>query len=140
VVADDGSLLVSDFGNNRIRKVTMSGEVTTFAGTGAAGEKNGPRASATFDQPQGLAMDGDGNLYISDIGNFVVRKISPAGDVTTIAGSGTPGYKDSVDPMTGEIFGLEGLDVDPTGGYLYIADGNRGETGPYHRVRRLSLE
>ncbi|HUS66855.1 MAG TPA: hypothetical protein VMZ28_20095, partial [Kofleriaceae bacterium] len=137
-VTDGGDLLVSDRGNNRIRRVTMAGEVTTWAGTGTAGQANGDRASATFSAPQGLAMDGDGALYVSDTGNFVVRKISADGAVTTVAGSGSPGYADSEAPMAGEIFGLEGLDV--AGGYLFIADGNRGETGPYHRIRRLSLD
>jgi sugar lactone lactonase YvrE len=137
-VTDGGDLLVSDWGNNRIRLVTLSGEVSTWAGTGSAGEGNGDRASATFDAPQGLAMDEGGNLYVSDTGNFVVRKISSSGEVSTIAGTGSPGYQDSEDPMSGQVFGLEGIDV--TAGYLFIADGNRGETGPYHRIRRLTLD
>lgn len=81
-------------------------------------------------------MDDDGNLYVSDTGNFVVRKITSSG-VSTIAGTGSPGYEDSEDPMSGQVFGLEGIDVGA--GYMFIADGNRGETGPYHRIRRLSL-
>lgn len=137
-VTDGGDLLVSDRGNNRIRRVTMAGEVTTWAGTGAAGVANGDRAIATFSAPQGLAMDDDGSLYVCDSGNFVVRRIAADGSVSTVAGSGTPGHADSEDPMAGEIFGLEGLDV--AGGRLFIADGNRGETGPYHRVRRLTLD
>jgi hypothetical protein len=139
VALADGSLIVSDFGNNRLRRVDLAGNVTTFAGTGAAGRDDGPIASATFNAPQGLAVDADGNIYVTDTGNFLIRRISPDGQVTTIAGNASPGYKDSEDPLAGQMFAIEGIDVG-TDGYLYIADGTRGEPAPYHRIRRLTLE
>lgn len=141
VVMPDGSLLVSDFGNHCLRKVTMTGTVTTFAGiAGEPGQADGNVEDAHFNAPQGLAIADDGTIYVTDTGNFVVRAISPSGDVSTIAGDGSPGFKDSTDPRSGEIFGLEGMDMSPDGAYLYIADGNRGDGGPYNRIRRLTLQ
>ena len=140
VVDSNGDLLVSDQGNHRIRRVTLSGDVSTYAGTGSAGNGDGPAGSALFNQPQGLAIDGNGNLYVTDAGNFLIRQVRTDGQVTTIAGDGSPGYKDSEDPSEAQIFGLEGIDIDPSGPYLYVADGNRGDDGPYHRVRRCTLD
>lgn len=139
LVVVDGALLVSDFGNNRIRRVTLDGVVTTYAGSGTPGMTNGSLGEAAFNAPQGLALSGDGRLFVTDTGNFTVRLIS--GDqVSQVAGDGSPGYLDSEAPMEAQIYGLEGVDVDPTGAYLYIADGNRGDDGPYHRVRRCTLD
>ncbi len=139
VVLDGGDILVADFGNHKIRRVTPAGVVTTFAGTGSPGMSNGDLDAASFNNPQGLALRSDGAVFVTDIGNFAVRQIS--GDqVTQAAGDGSPGYLDSEDPMEAQIFGLEGIDIDPTGSFLYIADGNRGEDGPYHRVRRCTLD
>lgn len=86
VVDMDGNLYVSDYSNHTIRKVTPGGIVTTYAGTGQAGADNGHRLSATFNHPYGLAIDGDGNLYVGDVGNHRIRKISSDGMVTTLAG------------------------------------------------------
>ena len=102
-VAVDGSgnLYVAEHGNDRIRKVTPSGVVTTLAGpisgvTPAHGyvDANGP--SARFNDPYGIAVDGSGNVYVADKSNNVIRKISPAGDVTTLAGDGTMGSTDAI--------------------------------------------
>lgn len=139
IVLDDGSLLVSDFSNHRLRRVDMQGNVTTFAGTGVAGRDDGPLATATFNAPQGLAKDAAGNIYVTDTGSYLVRRISPDGQVTTIAGNGSAGYTDSEDPLAGQLYGVEGIDVG-NDGYLYIADGTRGEPLPYHRIRRLTLQ
>jgi sugar lactone lactonase YvrE len=139
IVIDGGDLLVTDFGNNRIRRVTMDGVVTSFAGTGSPGMSNGSLDAAAFNAPQGLALSSDGTIFVTDTGNFTVRRIS--GDqVSQTAGDGSPGYLDAENPMDAQIYGLEGVDIDPTGSYLYIADGNRGEDGPYHRVRRCTLD
>ncbi|WPU99833.1 gliding motility-associated C-terminal domain-containing protein [Mucilaginibacter sp. cycad4] len=105
-----GNIYVADQANNRIRKVTPGGEVSTYAGSGASGGNNGPAASASFNTPTGVAFDVAGNLYVSDVGNSAVRKITPAGIVSTFA--------------TGLNFPRE-LKVDGTGN-VYVAeqDGN----------------
>ena len=139
IALEDGSLIVSDFANHRLRQIDVDGNVTTFAGTGSPGSGDGALLSATFNNPQGLAMDADGTIYVTDTGGYVVRRISTDGQVTTIAGDGTAGYLDSETPLTGKLYGVEGLDVG-TDGYLYIADGTRGEAAPYHRIRRVTLE
>ncbi|SFF63613.1 Sugar lactone lactonase YvrE [Duganella sp. CF458] len=82
------NLYVTDAVSDRIRKVTPDGLVTTIAGSGNVGGKaDGPAASASFDQPLGIAIDKAGYLYVADARNNLVRKISPGGMVTTLAGS-----------------------------------------------------
>ena len=90
----EGNLYVADTGNNRVRKVTPDGRVTTVAGEGAAGHADGPAAAARFDAPVGVAVDRRGNVYVADTYNDRVRKITPDGQVTTVAGAGRPGYAD----------------------------------------------
>ncbi len=90
----DGNVYVADAFSNEIRKITPAGVVTTHAGTGAAGADDGPSPSATFDHPWDVALDAAGNLYVADGNNNKIRKISPAGIVTTVAGSGAPGFAD----------------------------------------------
>ncbi len=85
-----GNLFISDSGNNRIRKVAPDGTITTFAGNGTAayGGDGGPAVSASLNNPQGLALDSAGALYITDTGNGRVRKIPRGGAITTVAGNG----------------------------------------------------
>ena len=87
-----GNLLICDAANHRIRKIDAAGNVTTFAGTGAAGLVNGTVANAQFNNPLGIAVDNFNNIYISDNLNFVIRKIDNFGNVTTYAGSGEKGF------------------------------------------------
>jgi sugar lactone lactonase YvrE len=82
-----GNIYVADTGNNAIRRITPGGVVTTLAGNSLAGAADGNGRSATFNKPQGIAIDGDGNLYVADTGNSLLRKVTPAGDVTTLAGT-----------------------------------------------------
>lgn len=91
-----GNLFVADTGNSTIRKVTPDGTVTTFAGAaGQPGSTNGSAAAARFTSPCGVCFDPAGNLYVVDRGNHTVRKITPAGVVTTLAGlANAPGHKD----------------------------------------------
>ena len=82
----EGNLFVADHANHSIRKVTPRGVVSTYAGTGHPGATNGYRLKASFNSPYGLALDGEGNLYVGDVANHMVRKIAADGMVTTVAG------------------------------------------------------
>ena len=75
----------------RIRKVTSAGVVTTLAGSGAIGAADGTGTAATFNYPRGISIDASGNLFIADTNNHKIRRVSSAGVVTTLAGSGTAG-------------------------------------------------
>ena len=89
-----GNVYIADTGNNRIRKVTPAGSVSTVAGNGVAGYVDGPAASAQFDAPVGVAVDTTGNVYVADTYNDRIRKIAVDGQVTTVAGGGRPGFVD----------------------------------------------
>lgn len=82
-----GNLYVSDHSNHTIRKITPRGVVSTFAGTGVAGFVDGHRSEAMFNYPYGLAIDNQGNLYVGDVVNHKIRKISSDGMVITLAGN-----------------------------------------------------
>ena len=92
-VALDGSgnLYVADRSNHLIRKITAAGVVTTLAGSGSAGSANGTGTAASFNYPFGVAVDGNGTVYVADSYNHLIRKITAAGVVTTLAGSGSTG-------------------------------------------------
>jgi sugar lactone lactonase YvrE len=89
-----GNVYVADTGNNRIRKLTPDGAISTVAGSGAAGFRDGKAQDAQFDAPLGVATDAQGNVYVADTYNDRVRVVSPAGEVSTLAGAGAPGYAD----------------------------------------------
>lgn len=81
-----GNLYVADTGNSTIRKITPAGAVTTLAGLPTiAGLKDGTGMDAFFNQPQAVALDGSGNVYVADTGNAAIRKVTPSGGVTTLA-------------------------------------------------------
>lgn len=124
-----GNLYVADEGNNMIRKITAAGVVSTLAGDTAGGFRDAAGKAARFISPIGIAVDGDGNVYVGDWGNHRIRKISPTGVVTTIAGDGQLGLKDG--PAANAHFKYPcGLALSATG-TLYIADqGN-------HCIRKL---
>ena len=88
-----GNIYVADRSNHAIRKITPAGVVTTLAGmSGTPGSINGTGSNARFRNPTGIAVDGSGILYVADRGNHTIRKITPAGVVTTLAGlAGFPG-------------------------------------------------
>ncbi len=137
-VRGDGKLMVTDFDNNRIRLVGLDGTTATLAGTTAAGATDGPMTAAQFNHPQAMSMAANGDVYLTDLGNFRVRRIA-GGQVQTVAGDGKGGYLDSDNPLAAELYGLEGLSVVPDGSMVYVADGNRGETVPFNRIRQVKL-
>jgi sugar lactone lactonase YvrE len=141
-LASDGALLVADQNNNVIRHVTLAGVVTTFAGSmvnapaaATSGNANGAAATASFNAPEALAVDGD-TVYVADQGNHIIRKIA-AGVVSTQAGNGTAGFVDA-QGLAAEFYGLEGIAAGPDG-RLWIADGNVGDPQPYNRVRYIPI-
>jgi sugar lactone lactonase YvrE len=118
-----GNIYISDSYNNRIRKVSASGIITTFAGGGTGGLGDvGPATLAVINNPNGVAIDGSGNLYIADQGNNRIRKVNMSGIITTIAGNGISGYTgDGGAATTTALFSPTGVAVDGAGN-IYIAD------------------
>jgi sugar lactone lactonase YvrE len=103
-----------------IRKVNPTGVVTTLAGSTNRGNDDGTGRAATFNEPAGVAVDAAGNVYVADTENDSIRKISPAGVVTTLAGGEGPGEQDGTGAAA-RFFGPRGVAVDATG-HLYVAD------------------
>lgn len=125
-----GNVYVADAGNHRIRRITPAGVVSTLAGTGTAGFADGPGNTARFNTPTGVAVDGQGNIYVADTENQRIRKISPAGVVSTLAGAGTAGFMDG--PGNGAFFNRpQGVAVDGQGN-VYVADTDN------QRIRKIS--
>jgi hypothetical protein len=125
LVADaSGNVFISDGGNNCIRKISVNGQVSTFAGSPTGGFNDGNGSAAQFSIPAGITIDKQGNLYVADRGNFRIRKITPAGTVSTVTGSGKQGTKDG-NPGEAE-FSLDARDlVIDNDGNLYLSDVNR---------------
>lgn len=138
-MALDGNdaLLVADQNNNRIRRVTLAGVVTTFAGEGTAGSTNGALGTATFNGPQDIDRAPNGSFYVADTTGHLIRRIS-GGQVTTFAGDGLPGFADGTG-ANASFFGLEGMAISPNGKNLFVADGSGGSDEPFHRVRFFGL-
>jgi uncharacterized protein (TIGR03437 family) len=119
-----GNIYVADGDNNRIRKITQDGMIHTVAGNGQGGYSGdgGPAVDASLNTPEDVAVDLAGNIYIADAGNNRVRKVDPAGTITTTAGTGTDGYSGDDGPSTQAMLSFPwGLTLDPSG-TLYIAD------------------
>jgi len=135
-VAVDGSgnVYIADFVNNKIRKVNTSGIISTIAGNGITGY-SGDGGSATVAElytPQGVAVDGSGNVYIADQANNKIRKVNTSGIISTIAGNGITGYSgDGTSATAAELNASHGVAVDGSGN-VYIADyGN-------NRIRKVN--
>jgi sugar lactone lactonase YvrE len=115
-----GNLFVSDYINHKIRKITPSGVVTTFAGSGTAGSTDGTGTAASFRNPAGLAIDAAGNILVADYYNHKIRKISPSGVVTTIAGTGSSGAIDGSSSLA--TFQNPGAVCSDANGNIFIVD------------------
>ncbi len=117
-----GNVYVADGGNDTIRKITPAGIVSTFAGmAGSQGSGDGAGSAARFYLPSGVAVDGSGNVYVADFGNFTIRRITPQGLVTTIAGlAGSPGSADGTGALA-RFSQLFGIAVDGSGN-VFVAD------------------
>ena len=137
-----GNLYIADTFDNRVRKVVPSGVISTVAGTGTPGfgGDGGPAAAAQLNWPKGVAVDRTGNLYVADVNNQRIRRISTAGIISTVVGNGTAGYSgdggSAVSAQLNLIAGFDtpqGVAVD-TAGTLYIADTLN------QRIRKVSPE
>lgn len=122
-VDTSGNVYVADALNNAIRKVSPSGEVTTLAGlAGNSGSGDGTGSGARFNTPSGVAVDAGGNVYVADSGNYTIRKVTPDGVVTTLAGlAGTSGSADGTGSAA-RFFFPRGVAVDAAGSVVCIAD------------------
>src|SRR5947208_1015728 len=133
VAADKaGNVYVADASNSTIRKITSAGVVTTLAGTaGGIGSADGSGSAAQFFYPFAVAVDGAGNVYVADTNNYIVRKITPAGVVTTLAGlAGNHDYTDGTgsNARFGNLFGIAA----DSAGNVYVADNT------YSTIRKIS--
>ena len=131
-----GNLYVADIFNHVIRRIDPEGVITTMAGTGEPGfgGDGGPATEAELNHPRGVAVDGAGNVYVTDIGNNRIRRIDLEGVITTIAGTGERGFDGDGGAATeAELNGPAGVTVDATGNVYLIDYGN-------NRIRRIDPE
>src|SRR6185369_13066605 len=131
-IAPDGNLIVADTGNNCIRRVPIRGETSTIAGNGKPGYADGEGRKAQFNGPIGVAVDASGNIYVADSYNDRIRMITPDGQVSTVAGNGTPGYADG-DRNTALFDTPSGIVVANDNSLIIADTGN-------DRLRRISPE
>ncbi|OLE89671.1 MAG: hypothetical protein AUG08_03175 [Acidobacteria bacterium 13_1_20CM_2_55_15] len=126
-----GNVYIADEGSNRIRKVNTAGIISTIAGNDTQGFSGdgGPATSASLNKPREVAVDLAGNVYISDAGNFRIRKVNPAGVISTVAGRGTSGFTGDGGPASSAQLVPRGVAVGVQAD-LYIADGSL-------RIRRV---
>ncbi|MEO8761249.1 MAG: T9SS type A sorting domain-containing protein [Bacteroidia bacterium] len=121
-----GNMYITDIGDYRVRKITPSGIISTFAGNGTTGYTGdgGQATAAALNNPIAIAVDGAGNIYISDDGNNVIRKIDASGIITTVVGTGVAGFSgDGGQATAAQLNSQNGIAFDAAGN-LYIADGS----------------
>jgi sugar lactone lactonase YvrE len=140
-----GNLFISDAGNNRVRKVSPDGIITTVAGGGSPASgigDGGPALDAVVYTPHGLAVDREGNLFVADWGGLPlqprVRKVSPEGIITTVAGTGMQGYTGDGGPATKAKLGTPACLAIDRAGNLYITEAGTLYGGVRSRVRKVS--
>lgn len=130
-----GNIFVADTNNHRIRKIDLTGLVTTFAGTGVAGSlgDKGQAANAQLNYPAYISADGAGNLLIADTMNHKIRSVTPNGIITTVAGAGTAGSSgDGGGASTALLNEPRGVTADPAGNIFISDSGN-------NRIRKVAL-
>lgn len=134
--ARDGALLIADYNNHRVRRLGVDGIINTIAGNGAQGFSGdgGAASAAQLNHPIGVAVGGDDAIYISDAQNHRVRKVSAAGVISTIAGTGTAGFSgDGAQALTAQLNFPGSLAIDAAGS-LYVADYAN------NRVRKIATD
>ncbi|MFI7292020.1 RICIN domain-containing protein [Streptomyces anulatus] len=131
-----GTVYVADAANNRIRKITTDGKISTVAGTGAAGSggDNGPAASAQLNKPFGVAVDSTGALYIAEFGSHRIRRVTADGKITTFAGTGVAGSGGDGGPAGSAQLNTPYAVVMDRDDAVYIADSGN------HRVRKVGSD
>lgn len=117
----NGNVFVADSRNNSIIKITSAGISTTLAGNAVSGLADGIGSAAKFNSPIGVTVDEKGNVFVADSGNNAIRKITPDGVVTTIAGNGSSGYSNGVNNPVITFYYPKGIAVDKNG-HLFVAD------------------
>jgi len=130
VIDSEGNVIIADMDGNRIRKITPDQQVTTIAGSGEFGFAEGNGTEASFRWPTSIAIDGDGNIFISDTRNHMIRKLAPNGDVTVVAGNGERGYANG-EALQAQFHDPHGLAI-ANDGTIYVAE-SQG-----NRIRKIS--
>jgi PKD repeat protein len=135
-VDQNGNVYIADTVNNRVRRVTSAGQITTVAGTGTAGSTGdgGQATSAQLNVPEGVALDANGNLYVAEFAGHRVRRVTTAGVISTFAGTGTAGSGgDGGQATSAQLRNPIGVTVDAAGN-VYIADSGN------HKIRRVTAQ
>jgi len=129
----DGNLYIADRAVSRVRKVTAGGFISTIAGTGSSGfNGDGTATVSRLNRPNRVALDGNGNLYIADTNNHRIRKVTPDGFISTVAGNGIAGFSgDGGSATNASLWSPQAVAVDVNGN-LYIADRNNA------RIRKVT--
>ncbi len=129
-----GNLYLTDSSNHTVWKVAPSGILTAFAGNGTSGNTgdHGPATAAELNAPYGAAVDRSGDVFIADINANVIREVNPSGIITTVAGTGAPGFSGDNGPATSaNLHGPSGIWIDPSGNLFFSDTGN-------NRVREIN--
>jgi len=124
------NIIVADTKNHRIRRISPNGDVTTVAGTGHEGYAEGKGTEAAFSFPDNICVDKKNNIIVADTLNHRIRKITPEGDVTTIAGTGKDTFADG-EALLASFNKPRGICVDDEGNFIVADDGN-------NRIRKIT--